>query len=475
MKRLLFLIFFLSAIAFGQTNPLADEVRVQGLKDTLETRIDSTNAAIGTISGTANTRIDSILTPLAAAEDSIDKHTDSLQSHNDRINALLDTAKFHSDTLLSHNDRILALLDSVNNHYSQAILDILLAAKFDKADTTDYYTEAMVNALLAYKFDKSDTSSYYKAVYLDALLNYYFLKSDTTDYYKDVMVDALLGYKLNLTDTSYQVQDSYLTALLPYYYVRTDTSSATLGFYPRNMIDAKIAEITGTGVITLNGLSGVTQTLAIDTTIAGAPAWSSVGTTHTLQLPFLRFWKKAELDTASRWQPLGLPFDTTGRWQPLGLPFDTTDRWQAKGLPFDTTDRWNPKGLPFDTTGRWAPAGEYFKVTLSFPIDSSMITITDTIWADLPERALTVDSISVSPDYSGDVVSYVPKFLYRLAPMGTITAIITSPATISTSNGKTVQTTINNATLPANGQIGICHTDVTTKPKFESIGIKCHY
>jgi hypothetical protein len=396
MKRLLFLIFFLSAIAYGQTNPMADEVRVQGLKDTLETRIDSVISAIGTIEGSTDTRLDSLIAALTAVESAADTRIDSIlanslpalntrtdsliavvsadkdstTSHNNRINALLDTAKVHQDTLGSHNDRILALLDSVNNHYSQAILDILLAAKFDKDDTTDYYTDAMIDALLAYKFDKSDTSSYYKAVYLDALLSYYFLKSDTTDYYKDVMVDALLGYKLNITDTSYQVQDSYLTALLPYYYVRTDTSSATLGFYPRNMIDAKIAEITGSGVITLNGLSGVSQTFAIDTTIAGAPAWSSVGTTHTLQLPFLRFLKQSDTTTtlAMQWELDGkmAQFDTTGRWAPAG---------DYSGA-IDTSDRWAPAGdyvMPEDTTGQWAPAGDYSGGTSFSVTDSTLI------------------------------------------------------------------------------------------------------
>jgi hypothetical protein len=110
----------------------------------------------------------------------------------------------------------------------------------------------------------------------------------------------------------------------------------------------------------------------------------------------------------------------------------------------------------------------------SFPLDSSFINTTDTVWCDLPGYALTVDSISVSPANNGTAVSIVPKFLYRTAPNQTITAIITSPATITSSQVKTWQSTINQATLPVNGQLGVCHPTVTTKPKQESIGIKVH-
>ena len=127
-----------------------------------------------------------------------------------------------------------------------------------------------------------------------------------------------------------------------------------------------------------------------------------------------------------------------------------------------------------DTVEFW---NRIFKgMIISFPLDSSYINITDTIWVDLPEYALTVDSISVSPNSSsgGAVVSYVPKFLYRTAPYQSCTAIITSPATITSSQAKTWQSTINAATLPANGQVGVLHTTVTTKPKQESIGIKVH-
>jgi hypothetical protein len=135
-------------------------------------------------------------------EDSIRVHSDTLLSHNDRINAvvqlskdstsglrdeinaLTDTAGVHLDTLQEHNDRILALLDSLKNIYTQAQVDGVISdslARFDDSlgvhsDTLEshnnrtlaildslknIYTESQVDALLDAKVNEADSTTIY--------------------------------------------------------------------------------------------------------------------------------------------------------------------------------------------------------------------------------------------------------------------------------------------------------------------------
>ncbi len=126
MKKLLLFTFLIISLqtALSQTNPLADERRVQGLKDTLNRRIDSVKVAIGTIEGGADTRIDSLKA------------------------VVRDTNKIHSDTLLSHNDRINAVLDSVKNKYT-------------KLDTRTVIADSLyeIRDSLGVRYTKTDTRS----------------------------------------------------------------------------------------------------------------------------------------------------------------------------------------------------------------------------------------------------------------------------------------------------------------------------
>ena len=129
----------------------------------------------------------------------------------------------------------------------------------------------------------------------------FFPFSDTASangFYNRPYTDALLVVKYNKADTSSATLGFYprqqIDALNSANYKKADTASATLGFYPRQQIDAIIAGLSTGGIASLNGLSGASQTFALDTTISGAPAWSSATTVHTLQLPFLRFLKKSD-------------------------------------------------------------------------------------------------------------------------------------------------------------------------------------
>src|SRR5690606_6402742 len=125
-------------------------------------------------------------------EDSIRVHSDTLLSHNDRINAvvqlskdstsglrdeinaLTDTAGVHLDSLQAHNDRILALLDSILSHYSAAEINLLLAAKYNASDFNNDFdtrlgisqiTESQISDLQAYLTSESDP------ITLDSLSN----------------------------------------------------------------------------------------------------------------------------------------------------------------------------------------------------------------------------------------------------------------------------------------------------------------
>ncbi len=111
--------------------------------------------------------------------------------------------------------------------------------------------------------------------------------------------------------------DSGSGGYLPYWfggkYVQWSDSAGTTGWYSRPYLDAWIASITGTGLISLNGLNGISQTFAIDTTVSsGAPAWSSATTIHTLRLPFARFpkWSDTTLTLTNQWK-LGAKLDKT--------------------------------------------------------------------------------------------------------------------------------------------------------------------
>ena len=418
-------------------------------------------------------------------------------------------------------------------------------------------------------------------------------------------LDSLNGIAIG----TYISQKDSATKYLPFwwngkYYLKSDTNSATLGFYPRQQIDALIASLSGGGIASLNGLTGASQTFAIDTTVSGVPAFSSAMTVHTLQLPFARFLRQSDTtaSVAMQWEldgKLGLglarltgdssaiagtagkyisPTMVAASYAPIASPTFTGTVTLPTGLTgtvrvasgvvsatasdtiglgvnlygkvnvSDTSATPSGRGkvvtpsmlalkaplasptftgtvtLPVGLTGTVrvasgvvsstasdsiglgvnlygkvnvadssatpGTAGKYITPTMvattyatkaslnaqiiSFTLDSSWINVTDTIWTDLPENTLTVDSISVSPVSvaGGTAVSIVPKFLYRTAPYQTCTAIITSPATITSAIAKTWQSTINNVTLPANGQVGVLHTTVTTKPKQECIGIK---
>jgi len=59
---------------------------------------------------------------------------------------------------------------------------------------------------------------------------------------------------------------------------------STTGFYVYNGAWTAVAG-TGTGITSLNGLAGATQTFATPGTAGTAPAWTSTGTTHTLNIP----------------------------------------------------------------------------------------------------------------------------------------------------------------------------------------------
>lgn len=111
---------------------------------------------------------------------------------------------------------------------------------------------------------------------------------------------------------------------------------------------------------------------------------------------------------------------------------------------------------------------------ISFFLDSSYVNLVDTVWCDLPGVAVVVDSISIAPNNGGTAVAITPKYFHRTAPFQTCTSIVTTPGSVTSSIAKTWHSTIASATLPANGQVGVCFTTVTTKPKSINIGIKVH-
>lgn len=306
--------------------------------------------------------------------------------------------------------------------------DYMTAWMNQKADTSYGNSKAMSTSLLSYKKNTADSLGVNDYV-RNWKLGEYFPITDSSWFYRTAMIDALLSYRYLKSDSNSATLGFYprnlMDAMLLHYYTRADSNSATLGFYSRAMIDAKIAEITtGGGITSLNGLNGASQTFAVDSAFAGVPSWFSDGTTHTFRLPFARFWKKSELDTANRWQPKGLPFDTTNRWNPKGLPFDTTNRWNPKGLPFDTTNRWSPKGTylaPGDTASLLVSknyGGNQYEVKGTAVLKATMPTVIGVACSD--ETTALTASTSVA------------KVTFRVPYAMTVTAVRASVTTAPT-------------------------------------------
>jgi hypothetical protein len=122
------------------------------------------------------------------------------------------------------------------------------------------------------------------------------------------------------------------------------------------------------------------------------------------------------------------------------------------------------RGTPADSM---AIKTDFPRVNLSVLQDSSYINVIDTLIIALPDYAVILDSIGTVQQLNTGA-SVVYKFIYATSIQGTWTSIITSPATITAITTASWQTTLNNATLPANGFLGILCTTVTTKPKLTS-------
>ena len=222
MKRLLFLIFFLSAIGYGQYKDVilkynAADSTVLILPSfvvfnvpTLDTRLDSLIAALNAVESAADTRIDSILanslpdldtridsilTPLAAVEDSIlNKYTKS----DTRI-VIADSVAFARDSIAIHRTELNAQMDSLKNKYT-------------KSDT-----RAVIYDSVAVQRDSVGIHR----IELDALMD------SVKSHYSQAIIDILLDLKLDITDSSYLVPYTYLTAALAYYSPLAGSSSIT--------------------------------------------------------------------------------------------------------------------------------------------------------------------------------------------------------------------------------------------------------
>jgi hypothetical protein len=105
---------------------------------------------------------------------------------------------------------------------------------------------------------------------------------------------------------------------------------------------------------------------------------------------------------------------------------------------------------------------------ITIALDSAWINTTDTLIVPLPKYAVQLDSIGIY-QLTGATASVVYKFLYATNARGSWTAVITSPATITSVTTETWQSTLNNRTLPANGVLGILCSTVTTKPKLAAL------
>jgi len=140
--------------------------------------------------------------------------------------------------------------------------------------------------------------------------------------------------------------------------------------------------------------------------------------------------------------------------------------YKAAQIALKLTSAVKSRGTSSDSL---ANKSDFARITISVTMDSAWINTVDTLIVALPDYAIVLDSIGVWQKH-GVEASVVYKFLYWATnPQAAGTAIITSPATVTSAIAKTWQSTLANATLPANGLLGVLCSTVTTKPKSAAI------
>jgi hypothetical protein len=114
----------------------------------------------------------------------------------------------------------------------------------------------------------------------------------------------------------------------------------------------------------------------------------------------------------------------------------------------------------------------YALADISVTLDSSFINTTDTVIVALPQYAVVVDSIGVY-QLSNTTADVTYKFIYGTSTRSW-TAVKTDAWQVTTATTKSWQSSLDNATLPADGVLGVVVTAVGTKPKMSTIHFKGH-
>ena len=266
-------------------------------------------------------------------------------------------------------------------------------------------------------------------------------------------LDSLNGIAIG----TYISQKDSATKYLPFwwngkFYLKSDTNSATLGFYPRQQIDALIASLSGGGIASLNGLSGASQTFAIDTTVSGVPAFSSATTVHTLQLPFARFLRQSDT-TAS----VAMQWELDGKLG-LGLARLTGDSSAIAGTagkyisPTMVAASYAPIASPTFTGTVTLPTGLTGTVRVASGVVSATASDTIGLGVNLYGK-VNVSDTSATPSGRGKVVT--PSMLALKAPLAspTFTGTVTAP-TIDSSQVRKLKIGANGIVIDSSKTVG---------------------
>jgi hypothetical protein len=409
---------------------------------------------------------------------------DSLQSHNTRINALkqqfydsisahLTWMKLDRDSLTSHNLRINTLttrmLDSAASHRAEINL------RKDSVTSHNLRILAHTDSIKALRASIVSGGTVTSVTATTPLAS---SGGATPDISLTGIIASTYGGTGNgftkfsgasSTEKTYALPNSSCNILTDYNNIIKAWGDTTYrGVTAKLYLDEfglvrTRPDSTGTGITSLNGIYNATMTLALDTLEDGAPNWSPLGSTVTLNLPFARFarllnpaFSGASISVGSDATGDLLYRKSTGYLERVGIGSTGQVLSVSGGLPAYRNPDSTGLGVALDLK-----ASRY--QTRDIALDTSYMRTAnaDTIRFFRTNRAIVVDSISVSCE--GTSVNITLDFRFGYNAHGAGTALVNSPSALTNATNPNVISSFNTAAIPASRVVYFMVSAITTR------------